>query len=149
MRFFLKLISAFLIFISVESCSKDDNNEVGNPGLVGKWEYDKIGTINSSGEEVLNSYVHACSTKKDFVEFTETTFSETTFGGGCETYTANYPSYAKNDNIVRFYTNGNAEASFYYEIVSLTETDLKVKSIYTSVIASKASYTTLIVFKRK
>lgn len=149
MRFFLKLISAFLIFISVESCSKDDNNEVVNPGLVGKWEYDKIGTINSSGEEVLNSYVHACSTKKDFVEFTETTFSETTFGGGCETYTANYPSYAKNDNIVRFYTNGNAEASFYYEIVSLTETDLKVKSIYTSVIASKASYTTLIVFKRK
>ena len=149
MRFFLKLISAFLIFISVESCSKDDNNEVVNPGLVGKWEYDKIGTINSSGEEVLNSYVHACSTKKDFVEFTETTFSETTFGGGCETYTANYPSYAKNDNIVRFYTNGNAEASFYYEIVSLTETELKVKSIYTNVITGKASSTTVIVFKRK
>ncbi|MFY8097221.1 MAG: hypothetical protein ACOVMH_05335 [Flavobacterium sp.] len=149
MRFFLKLISAFLIFISVESCSKDDNNEVVNPGLVGKWEYEKIGSINSSGEEVLASYVNACATKKDFVEFTQASFSDTSFGGGCETYTANYPSYSKNDNIVRFYTNGNTEASFYYEVLSLTETELKVKSIYTNVITGKASSITVIVFKRK
>lgn len=149
MKKLLKITSIFLVLISVMSCSKEDDDKTVNPSLVGKWEYDKIGTINSSGEEVLNSYVHACSTKKDFVEFTETTFSETTFGGGCETYTANYPSYAKNDNIVRFYTNGNAEASFYYEILSLTETELKVKSIYTNVITGKASSTTVIVFKRK
>lgn len=43
------------------SCSKGDDDKTVNPSLVGKWEYDKIGTINSSGEEVLNSYVHACS----------------------------------------------------------------------------------------
>lgn len=149
MKKLLKITSIFLVLISVMSCSKEDDDKTVNPGLVGKWEYEKIGSINSSGEEVLASYVNACATKKDFVEFTQASFSDTSFGGGCETYTANYPSYSKNDNIVRFYTNGNAEASFYYEIVSLTETDLKVKSIYTSVIASKASYTTLIVFKRK
>ena len=149
MKNFKKIILILTTVFSFIACSKDDNNEVVNPGLVGKWEYEKIGSINSSGEEVLASYVNACATKKDFVEFTQASFSDTSFGGGCETYTANYPSYSKNDNIVRFYTNGNTEASFYYEVLSLTETELKVKSIYTSVIASKASYTTLIVFKRK
>lgn len=149
MKKLLKITSIFLVLISVMSCSKEDDDKTVNPSLVGKWEYDKIGTINSSGEEVLNSYVHACSTKKDFVEFTQASFSDTSFGGGCEIYTANYPSYSKNDNVVKFYANGNTEASFYYEILSLTETELKVKSIYTNVITGKASSTTVIVFKRK
>lgn len=149
MRFFLKLISAFLIFISVVSCSNDDDNEIVKPVLVGKWEYEKIGSINSSGDEELAPYIHACSAKKDFVEFTQASFSDTSFGGGCEIYTANYPLYSKNDNVVKFYANGNTEASFYYEILSLTETELKVKSIYTNVITGKASSTTVIVFKRK
>ena len=149
MKKLLKITSIFLVLISVMSCSKEDDDKTVNPSLVGKWEYEKIGSINSSGEEVLASYVHACATKKDFVEFTQASFSDTSFGGGCETYTANYPSYSKNDNIVRFYTNGNTEASFYYEILSLTETELKVKSIYTNVITGKASSITVIVFKRK
>lgn len=138
MKNIIKITLIFLSFFSISSCSKDDDTTTAI-SLVGKWEYYKTG----SNEDRLSIYEHLCSTKNDFIEFTQTSSAETSYGSGCETYTGTYPSYKNESNRITFYKGGN-QVDFYYEIISLTETELKVKLFYNTDTSARQ----VIVFKK-
>ncbi|WP_417940637.1 hypothetical protein [Flavobacterium sp. RS13.1] len=131
------------------SCSNDDE-KTPEPTIIGKWEYYKDGSMNSAGEEYWVDYNKICTTQNNFIEFTASNFSETNYSFGCQKYN-NSGTYTNKDKEIRFFYNGNAEATFYYVILSVSETELKVKKIYPgAVYVSKPTATTtpLLLFKR-
>lgn len=72
MKKILLLVSISLI--SLTSCSSDDEN----PTILGKWYYYKrTEIINGQQEETLHT--NACPTKKDYIEFLESTFNNVVY----------------------------------------------------------------------
>lgn len=88
MKKILLLVSISLI--SLTSCSSDDEN----PTILGKWYYyKKTEIINGQQEETLHT--NACPTKKDYIEFLESTFNNVVYNNVCnldlnEAFTDNY-----------------------------------------------------------
>ena len=96
----LLLAVAFVSFATFTSCSKSDDNA----SLEGKWEYSKEGAA-SGGQEVLQDYVHDCTTK-DYALITATSVADHTFyvgsGTTCEedVYTISYTRSGNNLTII-------------------------------------------------
>ena len=73
-----KLLLLSISLILFTSCSSDDDN----PTILGKWylyKYTEI--INGEQDEVL--YTHECSTKKNYVEFLESTYNSVYYNNLC------------------------------------------------------------------
>lgn len=129
MKKILKLTSIFLVFISVVSCSKEDDKAT-EPSIVGKWECAKLGRINANGQLEYNPYQGACSTNNDFILFKSNSFSETSYGGNCESFTGEY-TYKNRSNTLIVYKD-NIQVNYYYEILAQTKTELSLKQVYTN-----------------
>ncbi len=129
MKNLLKLASIFLVFISVVSCSKDDDKLV-EPSIVGKWYCAKLGRINANGQLEYNPYQGACSINVDFLLFNSNSFSETSYGGNCESYTGEFTYEKRNNNLIVY--RDNIQVNYYYEILSITDNELSLKQVYTN-----------------
>ena len=126
MKNFKKVILILTTVFSLIACSKDDET----PTIIGNWEYSKIGTINTQNQEVLYPYENGCSTKKDYIQFSSTNnFTQTHHRTDCEAMAEN-STYTSSNGIIHFYDQG-VEASFYYRIISLTATELKIQQMPT------------------
>ena len=105
MKNLLKLTSIFLVFISVVSCSKDDDKVV-EPSIVGKWEFAKQVSYDNSNKEVITDYIHRCSSQKDFIQFEfNGVYNSSISSSNCISETETR-TYVYENNLVRLY-NGN------------------------------------------
>ena len=129
MKNLLKLASIFLVFISVVSCSKDDD-KVLEPSIVGKWEYAKQVSYDNSNKEVITDYIHKCSSKKDFLQFTTGTMNDSYSQSDCQSDTDQY-SYIVDQDVIRFY-EGQTLTAFRLKIISLTDEEFKLQWISNS-----------------
>ena len=126
MKNLLKLTSIFLVFISVVSCSKDDDKVV-EPSIVGKWEFSKSIIYNAQNQEELIDYTHKCSTNKDFLQFTTGTMNDSYSQSNCQSDTDQY-SYIVDQDVIRFY-KGQILTPYSLKIISLTDEEFKVQWI--------------------
>ena len=129
MKNLLKLTSIFLVFISVVSCSKDDDKAV-EPSIVGKWEFSKQVTYDNSNQEVITDYTHRCSAQKDFLQFTTGTMNDSYSQSNCQSDTDQY-SYIVDQDVIRFY-NGQTLTAYSLKIISLTDEEFKLQWISNS-----------------
>ena len=109
---------AFLYFATFTSCSKDEDS----PSLQGKWEYFKEGTA-TSGQEVLESYVHQTGCAKDYSMITATSIIDYSFSGVACTEEISTIPYTRNGNTITITSGGT---TYTYEIKTLDDTTLKV-----------------------
>ena len=126
MKNLLKLASIFLVFISLVSCSKDDDKVV-EPSIVGKWEYAKQVSYDNSNKEVITDYIHKCSSQKDFLQFTTRTMNDSYSQSNCQSDTDQY-SYIVDQDVIRFY-KGQILTPYSLKIISLTDEEFKVQWI--------------------
>jgi hypothetical protein len=66
----LTILLLFIFSIFTLSCSRDNEEVVTPPSIVGKWEFSREGQ-NVNGSETINAYQHECINNKDFVIFNE------------------------------------------------------------------------------
>ncbi|WP_417940638.1 lipocalin family protein [Flavobacterium sp. RS13.1] len=152
------LSTSLLILVTVLffSCSSDDEKTT-EPTIIGKWEFYKLGSVNSNGIENLVDYNNYCTSENDNIEFTTSNFSETYHGSNCQK-NAGGGTYTNENNTIRFYYSKNNEGSYYYEIISLSASELKVKKIFnnadvsvsktTATSGKLASSTEIVLFKK-
>lgn len=119
-----------ILFLTLSSCSSGDNESTTTDAqLVGKWEVFQVksfpaGTV-ITGNEPLMPFNFACPTLKDYVQFgSEGTAKVATYNSSCSEQ-ANIGTYTKTDFLINFFHNGEYDGS--WEIISLTNTTLKVK----------------------
>ena len=125
----MKKISALLVLFSltliIASCSKDKDSA----RLEGKWEFSKEGTMFGS-LEILLPYEHAEGCNKDYIEMLAggvyRDFSYENMGEDCELFTEE-GTWTRSGNTITVVTDGD---TFVAEILSLTKTTLKVKTIF-------------------
>ena len=132
MKNFKNVILVLITVFSLFSCSKNDETPIVTlkPTLVGEWKYSKIGAINSQNQEELFPYENGCSTKNDFIKFSNlNNFTQTHHRTDCEAMVEN-STYTNANGTIHFYDQG-VEASFYYRIISLTATELKIQQMPT------------------
>ena len=145
MKNFKKVILILTTVFSFIACSKED--ETPKSTLIGQWEYSKIGVMNSQNQEELYSYENGCSTKKDYIQFSSTNnFTQTHHRTDCEAMAEN-STYTSSNGIIHFYDQG-VESSFYYRIISLTATELKVQQMSTRSGRMAAGYD-IVLFTKK
>ena len=128
-----KLVVTSLVFLMVllvgSSCSKDEDSEAGNgtASLEGKWQFSQDGELINN-KEVLVNYVHETGCTKDYIEFLKSGVFKAHFfeNPNCqeETDTA---SWIKNNNSVVLKAPNETFETF--EILQLTNTTLKIKSV--------------------
>lgn len=118
-------VSAVLIFLN--SCSKDDVYEVKQENnIVGKWEFKKIITYNELNQEVYQDYNHACSSSKDYIQLSANNLFVSSHATSDCIVENESKSYTYTDNIIRLYS-GEIQATYQIKIVSLSDTELKLK----------------------
>ncbi|MBN8641132.1 MAG: hypothetical protein J0L86_04900 [Flavobacteriales bacterium] len=99
----MKKILFFLVFISITSCNKDDDNSErqltpNHENFVGDWEYTSI--IRSNGAE--EQYPHRCSTSKDYSHIVlNTTITSHYYYQDCATTQWNCNNYFFEGNRIR------------------------------------------------
>lgn len=127
MLFFVSILS--VVMFSVSCDDDDDNNVPPAPSLVGTWIYSKEGTI-VDGTEVLIDYQHTAGCAKD-----QTTFSSTgvitdvyydSTDTPCEQFT-DEGTYTVSGSTITVNVDG---INVTGEIVTLTATELKIKSTF-------------------
>jgi len=150
MKNFKKAILILTTVFSFIACSKDDETPIvitPEPTIVGDWEYSKIGAMNSQNQEELYPYENGCPTKKDFIRFSSTNnFTQTHHRTDCGAMVEN-STYTSSNGTIHFYDQG-VESSFYYRIISLTATELKVQQMSTRSGRMAAGYDILLFTKK-
>lgn len=130
-----KIICTLALGFLVLSCSKDEDSAT----VVATWDRNQYGTIASDGTvSNLTDYIHSCPSEKDNFSFTtngvfedEELYDNSVDAAksqltGCSSYKDN-GTYALNGSTLTLtYTNEGAY-DVVYEVVSLTETELKLK----------------------
>ena len=144
MKNLLKLASIFLVFISVVSCSKEDD-KVLEPSIVGKWEFAKQVSYDNSNKEVITGYIHRCSSQKDFIQFEfNGVYNSSISSSNCISETETR-TYVYENNLVRLY-NGNDLISYRIQVLSLSANELKIKYVNSG--AQKSDVTTYILIRK-
>ncbi len=146
---FKNVILILTTVFSIISCSKDDETPIviPKPTLVGEWKYSKIGAINSQNQEELYPYENGCPSKNDFIQFSSTNnFIQTHHRTDCEAMVEN-STFTNTNGTIHFYDQG-VEASYYYKIISLTTTQLKVQQMATRSGRMAAGYDILLFTKK-
>lgn len=144
MKNLLKLALIFLVFISVVSCSKEDD-KVLEPSIVGKWEFAKQVSYDNSNKEVITDYIHRCSSQKDFIQFeSNVVYNSSISSSNCISETETR-TYVYENNLVRLY-DGNDLISYKIQVLSLSANELKIK--YVNSAAQKSDVTTYILIRK-
>ena len=125
-----------ITFFILQACSSNDsssstviNDNLTNTLLVGKWEIFQgsvypAGTV-VKGNEPLTNFNFACPLYKDYIQFgSQGTVKFATYNSSCSEE-PNITTYTKTDFLINFYKNSVYDGS--WEIISLTNTNLKVK----------------------
>ena len=119
-----------ILFLTFSSCSSGGSDGSSSDSqLVGKWEVFQgavypAGTV-ITGNEPLTNFNFACPTLKNYVQFgSQGTAKVATYNSSCSEQ-ANIGTYTKTDFLINFFHNGEYDGS--WEIISLTNTTLKVK----------------------
>lgn len=103
--------------------------------------------MNSQDQEELYLYENGCATKKDFMQFSApNNYSKTHHRNDCEAIVEN-STYTSSNETIHFYDQG-VEESFYYRIISLTATELKVQQMSTRSGRMAAGYDILLFTKK-
>lgn len=87
-----KVFGLFMAAALIVSCSDEGKPSVDISKLTaGKWYYSESKTT-IAGRTESETYKHACTTSKDYVEFTSGTVNEVEYGTDCvaDTYTQTY-----------------------------------------------------------
>lgn len=128
----LKLLSAVFAFVfAFSSCSKDDDKVLTKQEmLTGKWEFSKTGYITDAGVETIGDYSHACTTQKDFYQFSAGgIFKEEYYSYNDCSLDLSTGKWSLSENKLSITFDGSV-GSESYEIIELTSTTLKLKYIY-------------------
>lgn len=118
-----------LMFLSLMSCSKDDDSSAS---IEGKWQFTKEGEIVNN-QEVLTNYVHASGCTKDYTEILAGNIIKDHYfdNPNCQE-TIDTGIWTKTNNIFSVsFQNGPQTTT---EILELTNTTLKVKIISEGVV---------------
>jgi hypothetical protein len=102
--------------ILLTSCSKDDDATI-----VGKWYFYKI-SIFESGQETVEMYENACTTKRDYLKFQSDDVVLSYF----------YDDMCIEEMVSSIYTLDGTDLTIdgdAVEVISLTDKSLKLKSI--------------------
>src|SRR5688572_27208136 len=123
-------VSALALGMTFTSCNKDDDNAAATPSLEGKWNFNKMSVTHdgvTSPEMDYEDNMPGCS--KDFIELKAGgIYNEGDYVDDACTLEQYTGTWAKNNNTVSVNTDGETDE---FEIVSVTNTDLKVKSTFT------------------
>ena len=115
-------VAALALGMSFASCNKDDDN--ASAAIEGKWYFSKIAITGGTDATPEIDYPNACSSKKDFIELKTGAVSiDGSYDDNCvlDQYTS---TWSKSGNTLVL--DGEN-----YEILSLTDTTIKVKQSYT------------------
>ena len=115
-------VAALALGMSFVSCNKDDDN--ASAAIEGKWYFSKIAITGGTDATPEIDYPNACSSKKDFIELKTGAVSiDGSYDDNCvlDQYTS---TWSKSGNTLVL--DGEN-----YEILSLTDTTIKVKQSYT------------------
>ena len=113
-------VAVLALGMSFVSCDKDDDNA----GIEGKWYFSKIATTVGTVVTPEIDFDHSCNTKKDFIEFKT---GGVAIGGYYDSECVldqNTLTWSKSGNTLVI-DNENVE------ILTLTNSTLKLKSLYT------------------
>jgi hypothetical protein len=140
-----KIIGIVLILASVLiSCSKDDENA----SIVGTWDKNQLGKISTDGTITdLTNHIHNCTTEKDNFTFVAngdfvietlsnnavSTKEKSMESNTClsDIFTGKFTVINNNDLYVAF-SNNVSVGNGNYEIISVTNSELKLKVKSTS-----------------
>ncbi len=135
-----KIIGILVILTFVTfSCSEDDNKA----SIVGTWDRNQSGTISTDGTVTdITNHIHNCPTEKDNFTFAAnggfvietlnnnavSTTEKSTESNTCssEISTGNFTIVNDND-LYTAYTKGETVGNGNYEIISLTNSELKLQ----------------------
>ena len=109
------LLFAFSVILFT-SCSKDDDATI-----VGKWYFYKI-SIFESGQETVEMYENACTTKRDYLKFQSDDVVLSYF----------YDDMCIEEMVSSIYTLDGTDLTIdgdAVEVISLTDKSLKLKAI--------------------
>jgi hypothetical protein len=109
------LLIAFSVIL-LTSCSKDDDATI-----VGKWYFYKI-SVFESGQETVEMYENACTTKRDYLKFQSDDVVLSYF----------YDDMCIEEMVSSIYTLDGTDLTIdgdALEVISLTNKSLKLKSI--------------------
>jgi hypothetical protein len=109
------LLIAFSVIL-LTSCSKDDDATI-----VGKWYFYKI-SVFESGQETVEMYENACTTKRDYLKFQSDDVVLSYF----------YDDMCIEEMVSSIYTLDGTDLTIdgdALEVVSLTDKSLKLKAI--------------------
>jgi hypothetical protein len=109
------LLIAFSVIL-LTSCSKDDDATI-----VGKWYFYKI-SVFESGQETVEMYENACTTKRDYLKFQSDDVVLSYF----------YDDMCIEEVVSSIYTLDGTDLTIdgdALEVISLTNKSLKLKSI--------------------
>lgn len=124
------LFSVLAMGTVLTSCSKDDDGGTGGK-IEGKWIYAKYGGA-VAGKEMLVDHEHAVGCSKDFMEITAGgTFRDVDYYGSECTEEVDTGKWTKQGNTFTMTYDGTDGEVIKSTIVSLTGSELKVKSDFT------------------
>ena len=123
----LKLTMALLAAgLMMVSCNKDDDGG-SQAALEGKWIYSKEG-VAGGGQEILDDYEHSEGCAKDYTEIIAGgTVKDVWYYGSECTEDIEESTWTREGNTV---TVGTGEDADQFEILNLTDTELKIATEY-------------------
>ena len=141
MKILSKTLQLLFLVIVFTSCSKPDVEikEVIVPQavslnslLLGKWEYEKTGTIQN-GVETLIDWTHYCATKKDYAQFlTNNVYYLQIYNVSCTDELVTKPFYIKQTFSENLIVINDVPA---FKIITLTAKELKYSFVGSNQVA--------------
>ncbi len=132
-----KILFILLLTFSFFSCSNNDENSNTTPtneSLIGKWEYFQVNSFpvgtTITGNETLVNWPHACSTKKDFMQFYSGGSLKIALYNSACMEDSGVINYVKTDVFIDIIENNITVEE--WEIIELSNTTLKVKEVINS-----------------
>jgi threonine dehydrogenase-like Zn-dependent dehydrogenase len=114
-------VAALALGMSFVSCDKDDDKDAA---IEGKWYFSKIAYTIGTDATTETDFPNACSTKKDFIELKTGGVSiDGTYDENC-VLDQDTSTWSKSGNTLVL-------GGVKFEILSLTDTTIKVKHSYT------------------
>ena len=120
-----KIIIVIISIIALTSCSKSDGNSSTSGNIVGKWNIERAGAIDNGVEvDVEPFFGNISGCQKDFQEFlADGNYKLGDYTNAACNLSEATGTWTKEGNIIKI--SGGQFA--IYEIVSLTETAMKLK----------------------
>ncbi len=119
----LLIISAATLCLNACSSTDDENTDTPSGSIVGKWQFDKTGTI-SDQQEFLTDYEHECVSHKDYIELVQGGLGKEYFYDESCVLDYGEGSWSLTENSLEFTGEDGTDA---YEVLTLTNSTLKLK----------------------